>query len=79
MSAWGRELKAAGKVRMMADGAAAFANSAGLSQDLTARGFGVRSKRYSLVAVNGVVTLMNVEAPGKFEQSDSATLLKQLA
>ena len=37
MGAWGRDQKTAGKVRMLADGSAAFSNAAGLSQDLTAK------------------------------------------
>ena len=77
MGAWGREQKTAGKVRMMADGSAAFTNAVGLSMDLTAKGMGVRSQRYSMLVEDGVVKALNVEAPGKFEVSDAATLLKQ--
>jgi peroxiredoxin len=77
MGAWGREQGAAGKVRMMADGSAAFANAAGLTLDLTAKGMGVRSNRYSMLVVDGVVKTLNVEGPGKFEVSDADTLLAQ--
>ena len=77
MGAWGREQKTAGKVRMMADGSAAFANATGLTLDLTAKGMGVRSQRYSMLVKNGVVQTLNVEAPGKFEVSDAAKLLAQ--
>ena len=77
MGAWGREVKSGGKVRMMADGSAAFAQATGLTLDLTARGMGLRSNRYSMLVVDGVVKSLNVEAPGKFEVSDAATLLKQ--
>lgn len=77
MGAWGREQKTAGKVRMMADGSADFTRAVGLELDLTARGMGVRSQRYSALVVDGVVKALNVEAPGKFEVSDAATLLKQ--
>ncbi|GIX24053.1 MULTISPECIES: peroxiredoxin [Caldimonas] len=77
MGAWGREQKTAGKVRMMADGSADFARATGLTLDLTARGMGVRSQRYSMLVVDGVVKTLNIEAPGKFEVSDAATLLKQ--
>ena len=77
MGAWGREQKTAGKVRMMADGSAAFTKAAGLEFDLVARGMGVRSQRYSMLVVDGVVKSLNIEAPGKFEVSDAATLLKQ--
>ncbi len=77
MGAWGREQKSGGKVRMMADGSAAFAQATGLTLDLTARGMGLRSNRYSMLVVDGVVKSLNVEAPGKFEVSDAATMLKQ--
>jgi glutaredoxin/glutathione-dependent peroxiredoxin len=77
MGAWGRDQKTAGKVRMMADGSAAYSKALGLEQDLTARGMGVRSQRYSMLVKDGVVKTLNVEAPGKFEVSDAATLLKQ--
>ena len=77
MGAWGRDQKTTGKVRMMADGSAAFAQATGLTLDLTARGMGLRSNRYSALVVDGVVKALNVEAPGKFEVSDAATLLAQ--
>ncbi len=77
MGAWGRELKATGHVRMMADGSAAFAQATGLTFDLTARGMGLRSNRYSMLVVDGVVKTLNVEAPGKFEVSDADTMLRQ--
>jgi peroxiredoxin len=77
MGAWGRDQKTAGKVRMMADGSADFARATGLTLDLTARGMGVRSTRYSMLVVDGVVKTLNIEAPGKFEVSDAATLLRQ--
>jgi len=77
MGAWGRDQKAGGKVRMMADGSAAFAQATGLTLDLTARGMGMRSQRYSMLVKDGVVKSLNVEAPGKFEVSDADTLLRQ--
>ncbi len=77
MGAWGREQKAGGKVRMMADGSAAFAQATGLTLDLTARGMGVRSNRYSMLVMDGVVKTLNIEGPGKFEVSDADTLLRQ--
>ena len=77
MGAWGRDQKTLGKVRMMADGSADFAKATGLTLDLTARGMGLRSQRYSMLVVDGVVKTLNVEAPGKFEVSDAATLLGQ--
>ena len=77
MGAWGREQKTGEKVRMMADGSADFAKATGLTLDLTARGMGVRSQRYSMLVVDGVVKSLNVEGAGKFEVSDAATMLSQ--
>ena len=77
MGAWGREQKAHGKVRMLGDGSAAFTNEVGLPLDLTANGMGVRSQRYSMLVVDGVVKTLNVEAPGKFEVSNAETMLEQ--
>jgi glutaredoxin/glutathione-dependent peroxiredoxin len=78
MGAWGREQHTGGKVRMMADGSAAFAQATGLTLDLTARGMGLRSNRYSALVIDGVVTTLNIEGPGKFEVSDASTMLAQV-
>jgi len=78
MGAWGRDQKAGGKVRMMADGSAEFARALGLELDLTARGMGVRCQRFSMVIDNGVVTQLNIEAPGKFEVSSAEAMLAKL-
>ena len=77
MGAWGREQKTGSKVRMMADGSAAFAQATGLTLDLNARGMGLRSQRYSMLVVDGTVKTLNVEVPGKFEVSNAETLLAQ--
>jgi glutaredoxin/glutathione-dependent peroxiredoxin len=77
MGAWGRDQNTAGKVRMMADGSADFTRATGLTLDLTARGMGLRSNRYSMLVVDGMVKRLNVEAPGKFEVSDADTMLRQ--
>ena len=79
MGAWAKDTKSTGKVRMMADGSATFAKALGLEMDLTARGMGVRSQRYSMLLEDGVVKALNVEGPGKFEVSDAETMLKQIA
>ncbi|MBK1889089.1 peroxiredoxin [Undibacterium sp. 14-3-2] len=79
MGAWGRDQKATGVVRMMADGNAAFSKALGLDADFSKFGMGIRSQRYSLLAVDGVVKQLNVEAGGKFEVSNVETLLAQLA
>lgn len=77
MGAWGRDQKAGGKVRMMADGSADFAKATGLTLDLSTRGMGLRSNRYSMLVADGVVKTLNVEGAGKFEVSDAGTMLAQ--
>lgn len=76
MAAWGREQKAIGKVRMLGDGGADFTKKLGLEVEIP--GMGIRMKRFSMLVDDGVVKSLNVEAPGKFEISDVATMLKQI-
>ena len=78
MGAWGQTQKADGKVRMMADGSAVFTKALGLDQDLTSRGMGVRSQRYSMLVEDGVVKLLNVEQGPKFEVSGAEPMLAAL-
>jgi peroxiredoxin len=79
MGAWGRDQKVGGKIRMMADGSAAYTRALGLELDLTKGGLGMRCQRFSMLVDDGVVKKLNIEAPGKFEVSDARTLLHQLA
>lgn len=77
MGAWARDQQSVGKIRMLGDGDATFAKATGLTLDLTGKGLGLRSNRYSMLVKNGVVRSLNIEGPGKFEVSDAATLLAQ--
>jgi peroxiredoxin len=73
---WAKDSKADGKILMLADGSAEFAKKIGLDIDLSARGMGVRSKRYAMVVEDGVVTQLNIEEqPGVMEKSSAARLL----
>lgn len=78
MAAWGRDNKAFGKVRMIADGSALYTKALGVDMDLTARGMGVRSQRYAMIIEDGVVKAFNLEAAGKFEVSGADKMLAQL-
>jgi glutaredoxin/glutathione-dependent peroxiredoxin len=77
MGAWGRDQHTTGKVRMMADGSAEFTKAVGLETDLSAGGMGLRSRRYSMLVVDGVVKSLNIEEKGKFEVSNAETMLAQ--
>lgn len=78
MGAWGRQLGVQGRIRMLGDGSAAWVRKLGLEMDLSARGMGVRSQRFSVLLRDGVVEQLNIEQPGKFEVSDAQSLLNQL-
>jgi len=78
MGAWGRDQKVGNKIRMFGDGSGEFTKKLGLELDLTARGLGVRSDRYAMIIEDGVVKSLDREAPGQFEVSDAASILKKL-
>ena len=77
MGAWARDQKTGTKVRMLGDGSADFSKATGLTLDLTGRGMGLRSNRYSMLIKDGKVASLNIEGPGKFEVSDAETMLAQ--
>jgi peroxiredoxin len=79
LSAWSAANGADGKILMLADGSADFAKKVGLDIDLTARGLGVRSRRYSMIVEDGVVKSLNVEEVPSNHDKSSATLLCTLA
>ncbi|MCX7374281.1 MAG: peroxiredoxin [Alphaproteobacteria bacterium] len=78
MGAWGKDQGVADKVAMIADGSADFTKAMGLELDLTARGLGLRCQRFALVAKDGKVTHMALEAPGAFEVSKAEAVLAAL-
>lgn len=78
MGAWGKQQNAGDKVMMLADGSGEFTKAIGMEFDLSARGLGVRSQRYSMLIEDGVVKQLNLEKPGAFEVSDANTLVAQM-
>tara|TARA_A100001037_G_scaffold239170_1_gene218711 strand:- start:11366 stop:11848 length:483 start_codon:yes stop_codon:yes gene_type:complete len=78
MDAWGKDQNVGDKVAMIADGSGALANALGLELDLTERGLGVRSRRYSMIVDDGVVSLLNLEDGGAFEVSSAEKILEKL-
>ncbi len=78
MNVWGKDQSVGDKVAMIADGAAAFTRALGLDIDLSERGFGVRSRRYSMVVDDGVVTALHLEEATGLSVSDAETLLADL-
>jgi peroxiredoxin len=77
MHAWGKSANAVG-IDMLADGNGEFSKALGLEMDATAFGMGHRSQRFALVADDGVVTHLMVEAPGEFRVSSAEAVLAAL-
>lgn len=78
MDAWGKAQGAGDNVMMLADGNGEFSTALGLELDASGFGMGTRGQRFALIAEGGIVTTLNVEAPGAFEVSSAEHLLTQL-
>jgi glutaredoxin/glutathione-dependent peroxiredoxin len=78
MGAWGKDQKVDDKVMMLADGNGDFTKAVDLVMDGTGFGLGHRSRRYAMIAKDGVVTHIAVEDPGKFEVSSADAVMKAL-
>lgn len=78
MDAWGKAQGAGDKVLMLADGNGELSAALGLEMDASGFGMGTRGQRFSLIAEGGIVTFLNVEAPGAFDVSSAEHLLTQL-
>ncbi len=78
LGAWAKDQHVDGSIVMLADGSAAFTRALGMELDLVARGLGVRSQRFALIAENGKVTHLAVEPPGGFELSRAEAILEKL-
>lgn len=79
LKAWAQSTGADDTIEFLADGSAVFAKAIGLELDGTARGMGIRSKRYAMLVDDGVVRILNVdEMPGAAEVSGAEALLQTL-
>ncbi len=78
MDAWAKSQDIRPEILMLADGSAQFTHALGLELDLVARGLGVRSQRFALVADNMRVTHLAVEQPGDFDVSRAEAVLAGL-
>ena len=77
MQAWGQSQNVPEGLMMLADGNGDFTRALGLELDASAYGMGRRAKRFALYADDGVVKLLNVEAPGEFRVSSAEHVLEQ--
>ena len=79
LDAWAKDTAADGKITFLADGNGEFTNAIGLGFDGSAAGLGTRSRRYAMVAEDGVVKVLNVEdVPSNADISSAEELLKSL-
>ncbi len=79
MDAWAKDTGAGDKIQFLADGSAEFTKATGLELDASAFGMGIRSKRYSMIVKDGVVSSLNIEeSPGEATTSSAANILSQL-
>jgi peroxiredoxin len=79
MSAWARFTGGEGKLLYLADGSGDFAKATGLDLDMSARGLGLRSARFSMIVEDGTVAALNIEdSPGSAVTSGAAAILEQL-
>ena len=76
MKAW-QAAHNADAITMLADGDGSWTQALGLAKETGAFG-GLRAQRFALIANDGVVEQLFVEAPGKFEVSDAQSLLAAL-
>lgn len=79
MDAWGKATGADGKILLLADGSADYTKALGLELDASKFGLGTRSKRFSLIAEDGVVKELNVEdVPSQVTSSGADATVCQL-
>jgi peroxiredoxin (alkyl hydroperoxide reductase subunit C) len=78
MAAWAKSQGIGSEILMLADGSANFTKALGLELDLVARGLGVRSQRFALVANDMRVIHLAVEKPGDFDVSRAESVLAHL-
>jgi peroxiredoxin len=78
MGAWAKEQGSADDIVMLSDGSGEFARAIGLDADFSKFGMGPRSKRYSMIVKDGVVSQLNVEEAGEYKVSSAEHLLTQL-
>ncbi|KAF5194024.1 Peroxiredoxin-2e protein [Thalictrum thalictroides] len=80
MKAWKEDLKIGDEVLLLSDGNGDFTKAIGVELDLSDKpvGLGVRSRRYSLLADDGIVKVLNLEEGGAFTNSGAEDILKAL-
>lgn len=78
MKAWAVDQHVPDGLLMLSDGNAELTRALGLELDASASGMGIRSRRFALYVVDGVVRAAWVEQPGQFEVSSAEYVLEHL-
>lgn len=78
MGAWAKDQNVVDQITMLSDGSGDFAKATGLDADFSKFGMGPRSKRYSMIVKDGVVSQLNIEEAGEYKVSSAEYLLSQL-
>jgi len=78
MKAWAAAQKEPDGQLMLSDGNAELTRALGLELDASASGMGMRSRRFALYVVDGVVRAAWIEQPGQFEVSSAEYVLEHL-
>ncbi|XP_062229306.1 peroxiredoxin-2E-1, chloroplastic-like [Phragmites australis] len=80
MRAWKESLGVGDEVLLLSDGNGELARAMGVELDLSDKpvGLGVRSRRYALLADDGVVKVLNLEEGGAFTNSSAEDMLQAL-
>ena len=78
LRAWAETFGAEDKITVVSDGCLNLTRAAGLETDLSANGFGLRCRRFSMIVDDGLITAMHLEEPGEFGATSAETLLDDL-
>ncbi|HIE5097214.1 peroxiredoxin [Stenotrophomonas maltophilia] len=78
MKAWAATQDVPDGLLMLSDGNAELTRALGLELDASASGMGIRSRRFALYVVDGVVRAAWIEQPGQFEVSSAEYVLEHL-
>ncbi|MBH1462189.1 peroxiredoxin [Stenotrophomonas sp. GD03993] len=78
MKAWAADQSVPDGLLMLSDGNAELTRALGLELDASASGMGIRSRRFALYVVDGVVRAAWIEQPGQFEVSSADYVLEHL-
>jgi peroxiredoxin len=79
MAAWARFSGGEGKLVFLADGNSAFIRALGMEVDMSKGGLGLRTRRFSMIVEDGVVTTVNTgDMPGQAIEAGASRILEQL-